>query len=167
MVYIRETLREEPIVSGPDLSTIAVKFLQKDGRYWSQYYPEAVIQWINEVPVDEICKMKGVIPGDFYKLREDLDRVLVYYGAIADFYGLDEVKEIAEELQLRVKHGIKEELLDLVVQIKGVGRIRGRILFNAGYTMPSDLASITPHELCANTNIPIHICEQIIKHMQK
>ncbi len=167
MVFIRNSLKEESIVSGPDLTTLCVKFLQKEGQYWSEYYTEAVIQWINEELVDDICKMKGVIPGDFYKLRDDLDRVLVYYSAVADFYGLNEIQEIAQEMQLRVKHGIKEELLDLVVKIKGVGRARGRILFNAGYTRPSDLMGLTPHELHANTHIPIHVCEQIVKNVQK
>ncbi len=167
MVYIRETLEEEKIESGSQLSDICVKFLQREGRYWSDQYPIAMNQWIQEIPIEEICKMKGVIPGDFYKLREDMNRALVYYGAVADFFGLKEVQEIAQEMQLRVKYGVKQELLDLVVKIKGVGRARGRKIYDAGYSRPSDLIRVTPHELHANTQIAIHICELIIKNVNK
>ena len=43
---------------------------------------------------------------------------------------LDIMKEL-KKLELRVKYGVKEELLDLV-RIKGIGRIKARRLYNKG-----------------------------------
>ena len=167
MLFIKNSLEEYPILSQPDLSDIYVKFLQREGRFLSEFYPQAMIQWIQEIHLDEICTLKGVIPGDFYKLREEMDRVVAYYGAVAGFFGMKDIQEMAGVLQNRVKHGIKEELIDLVTRIRGVGRERGRKLFDAGYIHPIDVAKSTPHELHANTHIPIHICELIIKNAMK
>ena len=50
----------------------------------------------------------------------------------------------------RVSKGIKKELLP-IVQLEGVGRVRGRIIFNAGYQTIADIKHASVEEL---TNLP-------------
>ena len=42
------------------------------------------------------------------------------------------VAEAIRKLRVRVKHGVREELLPLV-RLKGIGRARARMLFNSGF----------------------------------
>src|ERR1041385_7118657 len=42
------------------------------------------------------------------------------------------------ELGMRLEHGIKEELLPLI-RLRGVGRVRARVLYGSGLRTPKDL----------------------------
>ena len=61
-----------------------------------------------------------------------------------------EVSALSNELVERVSKGIKRELLPIVA-LEGVGRVRGRIIFNAGYQTVEDLKHASIEEL---TNLP-------------
>ena len=58
---------------------------------------------------------------------------------------------LTSELVERVSKGIKKELLP-IVQLEGVGRVRGRIMFNAGYQTIEDIKHASIEEL---TNLPL------------
>ncbi|MEM4306607.1 MAG: helix-hairpin-helix domain-containing protein, partial [Candidatus Caldarchaeum sp.] len=47
-----------------------------------------------------------------------------------------------------IKHGVKEELLPLV-SIPGVGRVRARALYNAGFRRGEDLVEAGPEKISA------------------
>ena len=51
----------------------------------------------------------------------------------------------------RVSKGIKKELLP-IVKLEGVGRVRGRIMYNAGYQTIEDIKRASIEEL---TNLPL------------
>jgi replicative superfamily II helicase len=53
-----------------------------------------------------------------------------------------------DELGLRIRYGVREELLDLV-RLRGIGRVRGRALFAAGFPDREALASASPDRLAA------------------
>ena len=57
---------------------------------------------------------------------------------------------MSHELVERVSKGIKKELLPIVA-LEGVGRVRGRIIFNAGYQTIPDLKHASIEDL---TNLP-------------
>ena len=42
-------------------------------------------------------------------------------------------------MEKRVEMGVKAELLPLIENVQGVGRIRGRLLFNGGYHDPMSI----------------------------
>jgi len=50
------------------------------------------------------------------------------------------------ELDERVSKGIKKELLP-IVKLEGIGRVRGRILYNAGYKTIDDIKRAEPEYL--------------------
>jgi len=49
-------------------------------------------------------------------------------------------------LMTRVQYGVKEELLELI-SLRGVGRVRGRALFQRGYKTLRDLQKVSPNDL--------------------
>jgi helicase len=55
------------------------------------------------------------------------------------------------EVEQRVEKGVKRELLPLV-RLEGVGRVRGRIIFNSGYKTIEDIKNAKIEDL---TNLPL------------
>jgi helicase len=58
---------------------------------------------------------------------------------------------LADELVERVTKGVRKELLPLV-KLEGIGRVRGRIIFNAGYKSIEDIRRASLEDL---TNLPL------------
>ncbi len=94
--------------------------------------------WINEVGEDEIMDKYGVPPGDLRIMIENA--VWLCYSAkeLADCLKRNDLKDIFSELEIRIKHGVKKDIIDLVT-IKGVGRKRARELFNNGIQTREDV----------------------------
>ncbi|KYC46525.1 MAG: putative ski2-type helicase [Candidatus Methanofastidiosum methylothiophilum] len=86
-------------------------------------------EWINEEKEELLILKYGIGEGDLQRLRDNLDWLLYSFERISHIFRRN-VPEI-RTLRTRVKYGVKEELIDLV-QIKGIGRIRARRLYNEG-----------------------------------
>jgi Superfamily II helicase len=94
--------------------------------------------WIEEVDEDVILGRYGIGSGDLRSIIDTMDW-LTYSGYnVAKVLDLKEHYDVLYTLNLRVKDGVKEELLDLV-KIQGVGRKRARILYNHGIKKPEDV----------------------------
>ncbi|MFP3164657.1 MAG: ATP-dependent DNA helicase Hel308 [Acidianus sp.] len=94
--------------------------------------------WIEEVDEDVILSRYGIGSGDLRSIIDTMDW-LTYSGYnVAKVLDLKEHYDVLYTLNLRVKDGVKEELLDLV-KIQGVGRKRARILYNHGIKKPEDV----------------------------
>jgi helicase len=87
--------------------------------------------WIEERPIVEITDRFGIGAGDLRGRVEDADWLLFGTTRLAQSFQRRLVPPV-DALSLRVRYGIRAELLDLV-QLVGVGRVRGRTLFRAGY----------------------------------
>ncbi len=90
--------------------------------------------WINEVDEDAICSKFGIAPGDLRRLIETAEWLANALARIAEFLNFEGL----DRLVLRIKHGVKEELLELV-ELKGIGRVRARKLFRAGLRNKEDI----------------------------
>jgi len=90
--------------------------------------------WINEVDEDVICKKYGIAPGDLRRLIETSEWLANALARIAEFFGF----EGYEKLPMRIRHGVKEELLDLI-ELRGIGRVRARKLYRAGIRSKEDV----------------------------
>ncbi|HIP62732.1 MAG TPA: hypothetical protein EYH04_01185 [Archaeoglobus profundus] len=90
--------------------------------------------WINEVDEDVICSKYGIAPGDLRRIVENAEWLMHALARIGNLIGVEGL----EKFVLRIKHGVKEELLELV-ELKGIGRVRARKLFNAGIKTKEDL----------------------------
>jgi helicase len=96
--------------------------------------------WIEEVSEDEIIGRFRIQPGDLYRTVENAKWLLYAIYELALLFGNKQIPSRALELRKRVEKGIKRELLPLT-RLKGVGRIRGRKLYDSGLTTLKDVRS--------------------------
>ncbi len=97
-----------------------------------------VHDWIEEVEEDAILSKYGLGSGDLRSIVETMDW-LTYSGyQVSLALDWESHAEIMLKLNKRVSDGVKEELLDLV-RVPGVGRKRGRLLYENGLRKPEDL----------------------------
>ncbi|HDI07856.1 MAG TPA: ATP-dependent DNA helicase, partial [Candidatus Bathyarchaeota archaeon] len=107
--------------------------------------------WIEEVSEDEIIERFHVQPGDLYRIIETARWLLYATRELAVLFNHKDLLPLISELTQRVKKGVKKELLPLV-QLEGIGRIRARILYNAGLKSIEDLKHAKIEEL---TRLPL------------
>jgi helicase len=125
-----------------------------------------VHDWINEVNEKEITESYNVGPGD---IRSLVDMVQWVSHALAQLAAHLKVglKKQARELSERIEFGINRELLDLV-QLKNIGRVRGRKLYDAGFTNRSDVKSASFEAIAAliGPTIAADVFQQLGSHQQ-
>jgi helicase len=107
--------------------------------------------WIEETNEDTLMERFRVQPGDLYRTIENAKWLLHATHELATLLGNKEVLPLAFELIERVSKGIKKELLP-IVKLEGVGRVRGRIIYNAGYKTIEDIKHAELDDL---TNLPL------------
>jgi helicase len=107
--------------------------------------------WIEETPEDTLIERFHVQPGDLYKTIENAKWLLHATDELAALFGCKQILPLTSELIERVTKGIKRELLP-IVKLEGIGRVRGRIIFNAGYKTIDDIKHAPIEDL---TNLPL------------
>jgi helicase len=103
--------------------------------------------WIEEKPIVEITQRFNIGAGDLRTKVEDADWLLFGMGRLAVRFRRDLARSI-DELSLRIRYGVRNELLDLV-RLRGIGRVRGRALFAAGFADRETLLSASPDRVAA------------------
>ena len=107
--------------------------------------------WIEETTEDALIEKFHVQPGDLYKTIENAKWLLHATDELAALFTEKEIVRLTSELMERVAKGIKKELLP-IVKLEGIGRVRGRIIYNAGYKTIEDIKHAALEEL---TNLPL------------
>ncbi|MBM5805148.1 MAG: DEAD/DEAH box helicase [Candidatus Verstraetearchaeota archaeon] len=102
--------------------------------------------WIEESPEDGIVERFDVGSGDIYSYVESAKWLVHAAHELAKLLRCEEALTPLLKLYIRVENGIKEELLP-IVSLRGVGRVRARALFSAGFTTIDDLKRASPTEL--------------------
>ena len=87
--------------------------------------------WIGEVPLVELTARYGIGAGDVRSKVEDAEWLLFAASRLSTVFQ-PRVRRTIDDLSLRVRYGVSEELLDLV-RLRGIGRVRSRQLYRAGY----------------------------------
>ncbi|QSZ67445.1 ATP-dependent DNA helicase [Methanofollis aquaemaris] len=108
-----------------------------EGFFQSVKTTMLLLNWAEEVTDEMICERFNVGPGDIHNKVETAVWLIHATSRLAHLFS-PELEEPIAELEIRVKHGIKRELLPLI-KLRGIGRVRARRLFNAGLTTPEDL----------------------------
>jgi len=94
--------------------------------------------WIQEVPIEMIAERYSIGPGDIHGLVDGIGW-LVHGAREICRREMPALKKDVADLEIRIQHGVKEELLPLI-RLRGIGRVRARSLFNSGYTTPAEVA---------------------------
>ncbi|MCI4368122.1 MAG: DEAD/DEAH box helicase [Thermoplasmata archaeon] len=88
--------------------------------------------WTEETPIVELTERFSIGAGDLRAKVEDADWLLFGASRLAQRFQRRVARPI-DALSLRVRYGVKEELIDLV-RLRGIGRVRARRLFRAGFS---------------------------------
>ncbi len=100
--------------------------------------------WINEEKEDVIASRYSVGPGDVNAVVETAEWIASSLADVLPLLGVGyEESQRMRVLARRIKYGVREELLSLIV-IPGIGRVRARILYSHGYKTLHDLATADP-----------------------
>ncbi|WP_297507952.1 ATP-dependent DNA helicase [Thermococcus sp.] len=126
---------------------------------------KVLLDWINEVPEARIYETYNIEPGDLYRILELADWLMY---SLIELYKLFEPKEdvlnYLRDLHLRLRHGVREELLELV-KLPNIGRKRARALYNAGFRTVEEIARAKPAELLKVEGIGVKVLEGIYRHL--
>ena len=172
-VMIRYKLENVEINKFKDLIKEAYDVLKVEGRVRDHKLFEPLLEWADEEPIEQILEKYNIMAGDLYSVRDNLERIITFIGIIASNLSsngfemqekLTKVAEMAETLGIRLHYGIGEDLFDLVLRLNDVGRVRARILHNAGYHTASKVKKERPYILNQKTGLGINLCKKIIKN---
>ncbi len=85
--------------------------------------------WVGEKHEQEITAKFGTTPGALYTKINNADWLLYSAAELGKLLKISSRKLV--EMRVRMRYGIKEELMDLV-RLEGIGRVRARLLFMNG-----------------------------------
>lgn len=94
--------------------------------------------WINEEKEDFLLDKFDIRPGEIRVKLETADWLLYAAEELSKILLYPQASKTIRKLRIRVKDGVKEELLTLL-KLKGIGRVRARKLFNNGLRDLGDL----------------------------
>ncbi len=93
--------------------------------------------WADELPDAKICERYSVGPGDVHGMVESVNWLLHATVELSRMFAAS-IHPKMREFEICMKNGIRRELLPLV-NLRGVGRVRARRLFNNNITSPDGL----------------------------
>ncbi|MEM3781868.1 MAG: DEAD/DEAH box helicase [Candidatus Micrarchaeaceae archaeon] len=92
--------------------------------------------WADEKQERDIIAEYGTTPGALYSKVTNADWLLYSSIELAKLIGVSVAK--LHEMRVRVKYGVRKELLDLI-RLEQVGRVRARLMYNNGIRRVADL----------------------------
>jgi len=119
--------------------------------------------WIDEVSEDKMVTVFDVGPGDIHTIVDKAQWLLYATREFARTYAFSQVSDIGD-LILRVQHGCKKELVNLV-SLRGIGRVRARALYGEGFKTIHDLRDVPLKRLAEIKTIGKNVAESIKKQI--
>jgi len=107
------------------------------------------MDWIDEKDEEALFEKYGIRPGEVHSKLENADWILYSASELAKLMGFKQLLRHVTKLRFRVEHGVKEELLPLL-QLRGIGRVRARKLFD---NRIKDLADVKKADVSTLTQI--------------
>lgn len=123
-------------------------------------------RWIEEDKEEKICDEFGIGPGDIYRHIESNLWLLHAALTFSELFNFTNLTWPLAHLKNRVQYGVKEELTELT-QLKGVGRVRARNLFDKGFKNFTDLKNAGIDELSEIDKIGKNLAKEILQQLAK
>jgi helicase len=98
-------------------------------------------RWVEEDGEDKLLERFGITPGELRVRLDNADWLLYSAQELALLLNLMAILKDIRKLRLRIKYGIKAELLPLV-KLKGVGRVKARKLWQSNIRSLGDLRKV-------------------------
>jgi len=104
-----------------------------------------LMDWISEVKEDQISDRYRIGPGDIRRTAETAQWLMHSLAELSRHLELGAAFR-AEQLAMRIQYGASSDLLSLL-ELKGIGRVRARKLYQAGYTSLERLKTADPSRM--------------------
>ncbi len=146
-----------------DLIVTPEKYIDEEARYLQAVKTALLLEdWINEVAMDEIESKYNVGPGDVSSIVETSVWLVYSVSRISKLFPeTQELSSYTRTLEERLKYGVKEEVLELT-RIKGVGRVRARLLYQHGYKSVAELRKASIEDLVRIPTIGYIVAREIL-----
>lgn len=125
----------------------------------------ALCSWIEETAEKVLSDKMGVEPGDIHRIVEMANWLAYSLYEVAKLLRREDLMPELYNLRTRIRYGVKEELLPLVA-LEGIGRVKARTLYNAGFTDVPTIAKASQAKLASVPKIGPTVAEKL-KHQLK
>ncbi|MDH3192078.1 MAG: DEAD/DEAH box helicase [Nitrosopumilus sp.] len=126
----------------------------------------ALQYWITESTELSLSDSLGIESGDMHRMVETSNWLAYCIREISKHVERVDLLEELTNLRKRITYGIREELLDLV-RVKGIGRVRARLLYKHGIQNLDDLAKIPVKKLADIDKIGSTLADNIKVELRK
>ena len=126
----------------------------------------ALQAWITESSELALSDSLGIESGDMHRMAETANWLSYCLREISKHVERADLLEELDNLRKRIVYGIREELLDLV-RVKGIGRVRARILYKHGIKNLDDLSKIPVNKLAEIDKIGSTLADNIKSELRK
>jgi helicase len=126
----------------------------------------ALQAWITESSELSLSDNLGIESGDMHRMTETANWLSYCLREISKHVERADLLEELGNLRKRIVYGIRAELLELV-RVKGIGRVRARILYKHGIKNLDDLAKIPVNKLAEIDKIGSTLADNIKSELRK
>ena len=122
--------------------------------------------WIDEWREEQLLSRLGVEPGDMHRAVDNAEWLLLALGELAKLFKVPEMVRQADRLRRRVESGVSEELVELTT-IQGVGRVRARALYGAGFKTLEDLKETSVERIAQVDSVGTAVARRIKEQVSR
>jgi helicase len=126
----------------------------------------ALCWWIEETTEKVLSDKIGVEPGDMHRIVEMANWLAYSLYEVAKLLRRGDLMPELYNLRSRIRYGVKEELLPLVV-LEGIGRVKARALYNAGFTDVAKIAKASQAKLASVPKIGPTVADKLKLQLKK
>ncbi len=138
-----ELVEEELIKSGISIDTWDVDY----DEFMMSFKTALVFNdWADEWGEDRLLDKYDIAPGELYSKITNADWMLYAASELAKLLDKKDTANELNKLRLCIKHGVKEELLELV-RIRNIGRVRARLLWKNNIKSVRDVRNASEERL--------------------
>ncbi len=100
--------------------------------FLSAYYTALMFRdWMSESTEDKLLEKYSIAPGELYNKITNAEWMIYAGKELAVLLNSTDAANHLNKLRLRIKYGVRQELLELVA-LRGIGRVRARLLWESG-----------------------------------
>ena len=122
--------------------------------------------WIDEWREEQLLTRLGVEPGDMHRAVDNADWLLHALVELSKLFKTPEMVRQADLLRRRVASGVSEELVELT-ELQGVGRVRARALYTAGFKTLEDIKEAPADKIAMVEKVGTAVARRIKEQVSK
>jgi helicase len=121
---------------------------------------QVLSDWIDERTEDQILETRKVEPGDLLRLVQGSEWLILATQELGRLFGHKDLLAPLEMLKVRLAKGVRPELVKLTT-LEGVGRVRARMLYDAGLKSIDDIKDRSLEQLMSIRTIGPSLAKKI------